>query len=333
MTKLNKILAPVGLVAILAICLKLFCFSSNDNSSSFQSNIKADTSDAEEETSGDRRSEIRAHYKIFSVPLPDALDFAEEAVPLQDIDIRERLDKEFIVNTYWHSQTFLFHKRAHRWFPMIEEILSENGIPEDFKYLALIESGLDNVVSPAGASGFWQFMKATGKSYGLEINKYVDERYNIKKATKAATAYLKNAYKKFNSWTLAAASYNMGMGGVSNRLKEQRTNNYYDLLLNKETSRYVFRILAVKHILTHSKDFGFNLLESDLYPQYKTKTVIVDTTLNNLVTFAESLNTNYKILKTLNPWLRDKILPNASRKKYEILIPAENEQLKPIEQY
>lgn len=333
MKNLNKILLPLGMVIVLAICIKLFSFSSEPSND--KPNLPAEeiSSNEFEEKSSNRREYIRENYKIFSVPVPDSLSFAGEAVPVHDIDIKERLDREFIVNTYWHSQTFLFHKRAHRWFPVIEKILKENGIHEDFKYLALIESGLDNVVSPAGASGFWQFMKTTGKSYGLEINKYVDERYHVEKATKAACKYLKNAHNQFGSWTIAAASYNMGMGGVSNRLQEQNTDNYYDLLLNNETSRYVFRILAAKHILENSKDFGFNLIESDLYAPYQTREIKVDTTINNLISFAESQNSNYKILKKLNPWLRDKVLPNTSKKEYIILLPIESSNLKPISNY
>ncbi len=335
MKYIKQISISLGLIAILAFAVNLFSFSKEKESDSPKESSKTSeaTSNEGDDEPKDRRSHIRDHYKIFSVPLPEELSFAGERVPLQDIDVRERLDREFIVNTYWHSQTFLFQKRANRWFPIIDSILAANDVPQDFKYLALIESGLDNVVSPAGASGFWQFMRATGRSYGLEVNKYVDERYQVEKATAAACKYLKNAYKQFGNWTAAAASYNMGMGGLSNRLKEQQTDNYYDLYLNSETSRYVFRILAAKHILENPKDFGFNLIDSDLYPTHETKVLEVDSTINNLSDFAISQGTNYKILKKLNPWLRDKMLPNSSKKTYRILVPAQSYNLKPISQY
>lgn len=334
MNNLKKIGIPVLMITALAVVIKLFSFSTSSEKTSTP-NKDTTGKDITESESGekDRRSYIRDNYKVFSVPLPEAIDFAGESVPIQDIDIKERLDKELVVNTYWHSQTFLFHKRANRWFPLIEKILKENGVPEDLKYLALIESGLDNVVSPAGAAGFWQFMKTTGKQYGLEVNSYVDERYHLEKSTEAACKYLKYAKNKFGSWTLAAASYNMGMGGLENRLKEQAVDSYYDLYLNAETSRYVFRILAAKHILTHSEDFGFNLLESDLYPEYNTKTLEVDTTINDLRSFGKSQGVNYKIIKTLNPWLRSSKMPNSSKKQYKILIPADDFNMKPISAY
>ncbi len=334
MKYIKQIGISLALIAVLAFAVNLFSFSKqkdSDSNKTHSNNHESATSS--EEIQVDRRSHIRDHYKIFSVPLPETLSFAGEPVPLQDMDIRERLDREFIVNTYWHSQTFLFQKRANRWFPIIDSILKANDVPLDFKYLALIESGLDNVVSPAGAAGFWQFMRTTGRSYGLEVNKYVDERYQVEKATVAACKYLKNAYKQFGNWTAAAASYNMGMGGLSNRLKEQKTNNYYDLYLNNETSRYVFRILAAKHILENPKDFGFNLIDSDLYPEHDTKVLEVDSTINNLSDFALSQGTNYKILKKLNPWLREKNLPNSTKKTYRILVPAQGYNLKPIDQY
>lgn len=334
MNKLKKIGIPLVLIAALAVFIRLFSFSTSSENT--ESSTKDDTASElieDKAEDKDRRSYIRENYKVFSVPLPESIDFAGELVPIQDIDIRERLDKELVVNTYWHSQTFLFHKRAHRWFPVIERILKENGVPEDLKYLALIESGLDNVVSPAGAAGFWQFMKTTGKQYGLEVNAYVDERYHLEKSTEAACKYLKYAKNKFGSWTLAAASYNMGMGGLENRLKEQDVESYYDLYLNAETSRYVFRILAAKHILSHSEDFGFNLLDSDLYPEYDTKTLEVDTTINDLRSFGKSMGVNYKIIKTLNPWLRNSKMPNSSKKQYKILVPADGFNMKPVSAY
>ncbi|MEN9001000.1 MAG: lytic transglycosylase domain-containing protein, partial [Flavobacteriales bacterium] len=236
---------------------------------------------------------INQNYQVFAMPLPQNLSFAGENVPLNDLFVRENLDREILVNTYWHSNTFLFQKRANRWFPLIEKILAKNEIPDDFKYLALIESGLDNVVSPAGAAGFWQFMKATGSGYDLEINSFVDERYNLEKATEAACKYLKIAYKQFGSWSLAAASYNMGKKGLNNQLTKQDVDSYYELYLNKETSRYVYRILAAKLILSNSENFGFTIRQSELYHPYKTYTVTVDSSISNLSQFAIQNGTNY----------------------------------------
>ena len=205
--------------------------------------------DSGEPNVGIKYEDLPDEYKIVSPPLPEEIDFCGEDVPLANYEVLERLDREFIVNTYWHSSTILLIKRANRWFPVIEEILDENDIPEDFKYLALIESNFTNVVSPAGATGFWQFMKEPAQKYGLEVNSQVDERYHIEKATKAACDYLRDSYEQFGSWTLAAASYNMGTNGVENQIERQKTKNYFNMVLSEETSRYIFRILAVKEIL------------------------------------------------------------------------------------
>lgn len=263
------------------------------------------------------------NYKIFSLNVPDKVTFAGETVPLNDMDIRERLDKELLVNTYWQSQTLLFHKRANRWFPVIEEILEKNDVPEDFKYLALIESGLTNIVSPAGATGFWQFMEKTGIQFGLEVTNEIDERYNVEKSTEAACKYLKSAYKRFGSWTLAAASYNMGMAGVSNQMKRQKATNYYQLRLNSETARYVFRIIAVKEILNNSSKYGFHLRPKDLYQPYQTYDVAVNGSIEELATFAHENKISYRVLKVLNPWLRQSYLRNPRKRSYTIKLPEE----------
>lgn len=265
------------------------------------------------------------NYKIFSLNTPAEITFAGERVPLEIADIRESLDRELLVNTYWQSQSLLFNKRANRWFPVIEPILKEEGVPDDFKYLAVIESGLENVVSPAGATGYWQILRDTGREYGLEINNEVDERYNVEKATRAACAYLKSAYKKFGSWTMAAASYNMGMNGLNNQMSRQKASNYYDLLLNSETGRYVFRTLAVKEILSKPGQYGFHFRPKDLYQPYETYTVTVDTAVTDFASFAFQQGVNYKILKILNPWLRDTYLTNPDRKTYEIKLPVKSE--------
>jgi len=275
----------------------------------------------EKKTDKEYKQHISENYKVYSLPIPHDLDFAGEKIPLEDIDIMERLDKELVINTYYHSQTFFVMKKAKRWFPIIEPILKEEGIPDDFKYLAVIESALDNVVSPAGASGFWQFMKATGLNYDLEINSFVDERYNLEKSTRAACKYLKQSYKYFNNWTLAAASYNMGAGGIQTSLKDQNVSSYYDLYLNQETARYVFRIAAMKAIFESPESYGFNIRPKDFYMPYETESIEVDSTIGDLTKFAQEKGFNLKIIKLLNPWLRDKSLPNKTRKKYIILLP------------
>ncbi len=266
---------------------------------------------------------VSDHYKVFALELPDTMDFVGEEVPLSMNDVKERLDREMLVNVYWQSQTLLFYKRANKYFPTIEPILKENGVPDDFKYLALTESGLANVVSPAGATGYWQFLKKTGIEYGLEVNGEVDERYHLEKATLAFCKYMNDAHEKFNSWTLAAASYNMGMGGLNNQITRQKASNYYDLLLNEETGRYVFRILAVKEILSNPTNYGFYFRPQDLYAPDSYRIIEVDHKIDNLADFAFENGINYKILKLLNPWLRDVQLTNSKGKNYQIKIPTE----------
>ncbi|MBB4117780.1 hypothetical protein GGR32_000052 [Mesonia hippocampi] len=260
-------------------------------------------------------------YNVYALPLPQDVNFAGEPVPVENPDIKERLDREFLVNTYWQSNGLLLVKRAHKYFPIIEPILEKNGIPDDFKYLAIAESGLMQVVSPAGATGVWQIMKATGREYGLEINDNVDERYHIEKATEVACQYLKEAKEKFGSWTLAAASYNAGRAGIERQQERQEVEGYYDLLLNTETGRYVFRIVALKEILSNPEKYGFNFTERDMYQYIPTKEISVDTAVTNFASFAKELGINYKILKIHNPWLREAHLNNKSRKTYQLKIP------------
>jgi hypothetical protein len=260
-------------------------------------------------------------YNVYALPLPQYIDFCGEPVPLNNPDIRERLDRELLVNTYWQSNGLLLFKRANKYFPILEPLLKKYGLPDDFKYLAVAESGLENNSSPAGAAGFWHFLKSTGREYGLEINSYVDERYNLELATKVAADYLKNSKEKFGSWTMAAAAYNAGNGGINKQIERQGETNYYDLLLNDETSRYVFRILALKEILSNPEKYGFNFREKDLYYPVPTYTVKVDTAVTDFSKFAKQYGINYKILKLHNPWLRDTFLKNASGKEYLIEIP------------
>ena len=260
-------------------------------------------------------------YKIKALKLPSNLNLAGERVPIEKPDVKERMDRELLVNTYWQSNGLLLLKRANKYFPILEPLLRKYGLPDDFKFLALAESGFSDETSSAGAAGIWHFMKATGREYGLEINKNVDERYNIEKSTKVAAEYLKNAKDRFGSWTLAAAAYNAGKYGIARRLETQKVSTYYDAKLANETERYVFRILALKEIIKNPEKYGFVFEKEDLYTIKKTYTIKVDTAINNIASFAKGFNINYKELKIHNPWLRENKLNNKSRKVYKIKIP------------
>jgi membrane-bound lytic murein transglycosylase D len=268
-------------------------------------------------------------YNVYALNVPDNLNFAGETLPLNDPDILERMDRELLVNTYWQSNALLMFKRANKYFPVIEPILEKYNVPDDFKFLAVIESGLVNAVSSAGAKGVWQIMPATGRENGLEINPNVDERYNLEKSTEVACKYLLDAKERFGSWTLAAASYNAGKNGIGRRLESQNVSNYYDLLLAEETGRYIFRIVALKEILNHPDKYGFNYRHKDLYKPIPTYKVILDTAVTDFVKFSEQFGINYKILKLHNPWLREPHLNNKSRKEYLIKIPKEGFYSKP----
>lgn len=252
---------------------------------------------------------------------PENIDFAGEVTPLQISDVKERFERELLVNANLDATTLLIIKRASRVFPVIEPILAKNGVPDDFKYLAVIESGLVNAVSPAGARGIWQFMPDTAKERGMEVNDFVDERYHLEKSTEAACKYLIDAKNKFGSWTLAAASYNGGVAGVNKQIAFQKVSSYYDLLLTDETARYVFRILALKEIMKNPERYGFMIAPQDLYLPIPTQKIEVDSTISDLAGFALAQGVNYKVLKIHNPWLRDRKLMNASKKKYIIEIP------------
>ena len=261
--------------------------------------------------------------KVFSVALPDYIEFAGEAPPLGLYYVREGLDRELTINTYWHSSTIIMIKRSARYFPIIEPILKAHGVPDDFKYLALIESGLTNVVSPAGASGIWQIIDETGNRYGLEINEEIDERYHLEKSTAAACRILKNSYNKYKNWSLAAAAYNAGDGRIEKELKRQKVTSFYDLHLNNETSRYLFRILALKILYETPTKYGYYLRKKDLYPNIPTFSVTVDSSINSLIDFALKHKVNYRILKEFNPWLRKDKLTNPTHKSYLITFPKE----------
>ncbi|MCS6980601.1 MAG: lytic transglycosylase domain-containing protein [Flavobacteriales bacterium] len=267
------------------------------------------------------KSPVSCRYCVNSPELMDQINFAGEPVPLADYEVRERLEREILENTFRHAKTLLILKKAGRYFPVIEKILSEEGVPDDFKYLCVIESELSNVVSPAGAAGFWQFLKSTALEYGLEVNDEVDERYHLEKATRAACRFLKDARSRLGSWTNAAASYNMGMGGFQVKQSEQKQSSYYNLYLNQETSRYVFRILALKYIMKFPAYFNFDIQENQLFPPIPLKEVEVDSAVTSWIEFALAQGTTYKHLLEANPWIRKPYLRNPKRKKYKVLIP------------
>jgi membrane-bound lytic murein transglycosylase D len=256
-----------------------------------------------------------------SFEVPSQITFAGERVPLEIPDVKERLDKELQINCYLHSNTIFLIKRANRWLPQMQEILRKYNVPDDFKYLPLIESNLMNVVSPKEAAGYWQILETSGAELGLEVNKFVDERYDPLKATEAACKYLKNAYNKFGDWALVAASYNRGMTGLQKALDNQKVDSYYDLHLNDETSRYVFRILAIKEIVENPKKYGFRINPAHLYQEEPLRYIDVNDDVTDLVAFAKANGTNYKLLKRHNPWLRDEKLPVKKGRNYRIAIP------------
>lgn len=259
-------------------------------------------------------------YKVKSPFIPAVVEFAGEKMPVNEPDIRERLDREIMATVYWQSNTMMLMKRSKKYFPLIEQILAENNLPSDLKYLCVAESGLSNATSPSGAKGFWQLMEGTAKPYGLEINSHVDERFHLEKATRAACLYFKESYGRFANWTLTAASYNRGMSGTLRDLEYQKARSFYDLYMNDETSRYIFRIMAYKLIFENPEMYGFYLNEEDYYTSSPKIVITVDSTINDLSDFAISKGTNYKILKILNPWLRERSLPNKTRKPYQIEI-------------
>lgn len=263
----------------------------------------------------------RLQYKWYAPQLPNKVSFAGETVPLDRWEVRERYDRELLMNYYMHGSLMYILKLSYRQFPIIEKELKAYGIPDDFKYLCVAESNLQNLTSRAGAQGYWQFMNETAPAYGLEVSNEVDERYNLKLATQAACKYFIQAHKKFGTWTAAAASYNCGMGGYNGHATYQGSNNYYDIALPEETNRYIFRILAFKNLISTAPSWGYILNPEDVYQPLKVKTITVDTAIPNLAAFAEANGSNYKILKVMNPWLRARNLPAKKGKTYEIELP------------
>lgn len=300
---MTKVISPTLILILLIILSSSFIFSALDINDSAKHQL-----------------EINENYAIYAPITPMKISFCGEIMPIKEKKLRERLDREILVNTYWQSQTIIFIKKANKYFSVIEPILKKNGVPDDFKYLAIAESGLSNVVSPSGATGFWQIMKSTGKERGLEINTEVDERYHLEKSTYAACSYILEAFEKFNSWTLAAAAYNMGISGLEKQMLRQKENNYYDLLLNSETARYIFRITAIKEILENQKKYGFHLREQDLYQPEKYDVVLLDSSVYDFAEYSSKLEMNYKILKELNPWLRQSYINNTQENQYFIKV-------------
>lgn len=307
---MDKSIKILGLIAVIMIS-SLLIFAAK----------KSDSKDNNHVKEGDKNTSET--YQIKALKIPENLDFAGERVPTENDDIKERIDRELLVNTYWQSNTLLLLKRAHKYFPIIEPILKANGIPNDFKYLAVIESGLQNVSSPAGAKGFWQILDATAKENGLEVNSNVDERYHVEKSTQAACNYLKAAKERFGNWTLTAAAYNAGNRGVSSKMETQKVSSYYDLLLGDETERYILRIVAVKEIMSNPEKYGFIFEKEDLYTATPTKIIEINTPIADIAQYSKDLGINYKIMKLHNPWLRENTLENKTGKTYQLKIPIE----------
>ncbi len=270
----------------------------------------------------DKVSKEKLSQRVEAISMNKFFDFAGEEVPTKNFDARERLEREILRNAYYHSSTLMNLKRANRYFPTIERILAEHGVPQDFKFLAVAESDLTNATSPAGAKGFWQFMKGTGKEYGLEVNNAIDERFHLEKATVAACKYLKSLKERFGTWTMAAAAYNMGGTRLKKESTAQRSQYYYDLNLNQETSRYVFRIVALKEIMSNPETYGFYLEQGDLYNPLDDYAVVVENqTIENLGDYASKFGISYRQLKIYNPWMKSSTLPNSSQREYKIKIP------------
>ncbi len=264
---------------------------------------------------------IRADYRVYAPSIPDTMYFCGERVPLNIYYVREGLDRELVSNMYYQSNTTFCIKRATRLFPTIERILKEEGVPEDMKYLCVIESSLTNATSPAGAKGYWQFMKTTGANYGLEISDEIDMRNDLEASTRAACRFLKTLKSRLGGWTEAAAAYNCGEGGLSTRIAKQGQSSYYDLYLNSETQRYVYRILAIKLIFQNPQSYGYHIRQCDTYPELPYTEVELSGQNVDLYQFATQNGTSYKMLRNLNPWITTDKLKNKNNKTYTVRIP------------
>lgn len=257
----------------------------------------------------------------YSIQIPKNLRFAGESLPLKKKEFRIAMENELLLNTFWNTHTNFLHRRASRWFPVIEPILKANGIPDDFKYIAIVESQLTNVISKQGATGFWQLLGSTAERYGLEVDGEVDERYHVAKATNAACKYFKEAYAVFHNWTLVAASYNLGIGGIQSKMEHQEKSDFFELHLPAETQRYLFKILAIKEIIGRPAVYGYTITKRDQLRPLSGKTIHIDTTIHNLDLFASARGIEPELLKSYNPWLISNSLTAKDNKKYLLLLP------------
>lgn len=308
---MNKLL-PVVLLVALASC----------NGNQQQQSAKTE-----------RKKEAVTSTAVVFPDLPQSMEFAGITINLQDEDLRERLDREVLMTAYYQSAWVGCLKRANRYFPEIERILKEEGIPDDFKYLAIIESNLQQAISPVGAQGFWQFMPATAKLYDLEMTPEIDERLNIEKSTHAACRYLKDAHATLNDWVMTTAAYNRGVGGVLEDMKWQGTEHYFDTYQNSETGRYVFRLLATKLIYENPEAYGFYPSKMELYEPFRIQKIVVEESIPNLADWANDQGFNIKILRKLNPWLKTTKLTIKGGRKFTLVLPAASENLKPYGAY
>jgi membrane-bound lytic murein transglycosylase D len=261
------------------------------------------------------------NFKVFGLNIPSNLRFCDEPVPVDNFEIRTNLEGEFFTNKYWKNNSAILFNKVAKWFPYIEPILKQEGVPDDVKYIAVIESHLSNQVSPAGAVGFWQLMPSAARNYGLIVNDEVDERLDVEKATHAACKFFKEAHKRFNNWTLSAAAYNLGMGGVERAIKRQKVNNYYDLLLNQETGEFVYRLMAYKTLLSNPIHYGIKRKKISYYSKIPVTTIKIDSSITDLTFLAKYLKCNKTQIKLLNPWLVKGTLTNPERQVYTLKIP------------
>jgi hypothetical protein len=286
-----------------------------------------------QQTQDSKKKEKVINSKIQYLPdIPKSIKFFGELINLEDEDVRERLDREIITNVYFQSSTTFAIKRAYRYFPEIEKILQKTKVPNDFKYLAVIESNLSEVTSPVGASGFWQFMPFTAEEYDLKINDEIDERLNLTKSTYAACDFIKNSYKVFGNWVNACASYNRGIGGVNSDMKWQKTSHYFDTDMNNETGRYVFRMIAMKLIMENQKAYGFDIPRQQMYKPLQTRKIKLKKSIPNLAEWSVRNGINIKILRKLNPWIISNKL-TIKDSYFEIKLPTKTEKLKNYKDY
>jgi hypothetical protein len=315
---MKKTLAPLTFFVLAVLILIAYVNLKNDEKNISVEMPFMNNNNEKQSDSGN----INAYVKV--IHAPESVSFAGEELPLSCFDVRESFERELNQITYSHALTLLTIRLSGRYFGIIDSILKKQGLPDDFKYLCVAESNLQNAISPAKATGFWQFLSDVGEYYGLEINDEIDERYSLEKSTVAACKYLKEAYGKYNNWTLAAASYNMGMTNLNKTIENQQANNYYDLMLNPETIRYVYRIAAYKTLFANPELYGFYISENEKFKPLKYSEITVNYPINDIADFAKKHNTNYKMIKILNPWLRKNKLTNKAKKSYKIKIPSEN---------